>query len=121
MTGSRTVAVLLAVCFLAACCANEGTSEHFSPNKEWKYVTFDRNCGATNGSNMQISVLRANDALPASAGNTFVGDDNHGSAPFVARALWVSPDTLKVVISIKAHVYKKEERVGAVHIQYTEE
>lgn len=113
--------MLVVVCFLTACCANEGASEHFSPDKKWKFVTFARNCGSTTGSNKQISVIPASDSLPNSAGNTFVGDDNHGAAAFVARAEWVSPDTIQIVVSSKARIYKKEQLVGAVHIEYAEE
>jgi hypothetical protein len=60
--------------------SNEAPSEHPSPDGEWKYVTFDRNCGATTGSNLQVTVLPAAARLPNEAGNTFIADDNHGAA-----------------------------------------
>jgi hypothetical protein len=57
---------------LAGCCANEIPSEHVSPDGKWKYVTFDRNCGATTANNMQVSVLPAIAGLSNDAGNAFI-------------------------------------------------
>src|SRR5437867_363008 len=56
--GVRPLCLTSLMCLLlAACCANEAPSEHVSPDGNWKYVTFDRNCGATTASNLQVSVL----------------------------------------------------------------
>jgi len=110
------------VCLLmCGCCENEARSEHLSPDGTWKYVTFDRNCGATTGSNLQITVLRASTPLPNEAGNAFIADSNHGEASFVARPEWLAPHTLQITYSSRTRVFKKERRVGVVEIRYVEE
>ena len=106
---------------LSGCCANEAPSEQLSPDGEWKYVTFDRNCGATTGSNLQVTVLPAAARLPNEAGNAFIADDNHGAAGSIARLEWLAPHTLQITISSKARVFKKESRTGTVEIRYVEQ
>jgi ABC-type uncharacterized transport system auxiliary subunit len=103
------------------CCSNKAPAEHFSPDGKWKYVSFDRNCGATTRDNLQISILRASESLSNKSGNTFIADDNHGAARFVAQAEWVSPMELKITYSAKARIFKKESKVQIIAIKYVEE
>lgn len=95
-------------------------SEHLSPDGGWKYVTFDRNCGATTGSNLQVTVLPAAARLRNEAGNTFIADDNHGAAGSIAQVEWLAPHTLQITYSSKSRVFKKESRTGSVEIRYVE-
>lgn len=84
-------------------------------------MSFDRNCGATTGNNVQISILPASKSLPNDAGNAFIADNNHGAARFVAEAVWVAPRQIRVTYSAKARVFKRESRVGPIDIAYVEE
>ena len=102
-------------------CENESPAEHVSPDGQWKYVSFDRNCGATTGSNLQVSVLPASKSLPSEAANTFIADDNHGATRFVAQPAWVNAHTLRISYSPKARIFKKESKVGPVDIEYVME
>jgi hypothetical protein len=106
---------------LSGCCENEVPSEHLSPDGEWKYVTFDRNCGATTRSNLQVTFLPAAARLPNEAGNTFIADDNHGAAGSIAQLEWLAPHMLQITYSSKARVFKKESRTGIVEIRYVEQ
>ena len=103
---------------LGGCCTNEAPAEHHSPDGQWKYVSFDRNCGATTGSNLQISVLPASKSLPNEAGNAFIADDNHGATRFVAQPEWVSARELKITYSANARIFKKEPKVGPIAVTY---
>src|SRR5437867_10594463 len=111
---------ILGCLLLWGCCANEVPSKHLSPDGEWKYVTFDRNCGATTGSNLQVTVLPATAPLPNEAGNTLIADDNHGATGSIAQLEWLAPHTLQITISSKARVFKKESRTYTVEIRYVE-
>jgi hypothetical protein len=102
-------------------CKNEAPTEHVSPDGQWKYVSFDRNCGATTGSNLQISVLPVSKALSSGAANAFISDDNHGATRFVAQPEWLSGRRLRIVYSSKARVFKKEAKVGPIDIEYVQE
>jgi hypothetical protein len=120
----QIIAVALALT-LAGCtdsgCANEAPAEHLSPDKQWKYVSFDRNCGATTGSNLQVSVLPAAKPLPSGAGNAFIADGNHGATNFVAQPEWIPARKLRITYSLKARIFKKEASVGPIEIEYVEQ
>ena len=114
------VALLFGCVVLTACCENESVVEHSSPDANWKYVTFDRNCGATTGSNWQITVLPASKRLRRSAANAFIADDNHGAANFVPQAEWLPNRVLQIQYSSKARIFKKESHVGPIEVKYLE-
>jgi hypothetical protein len=118
--------LLLVVCFagcslLVSCCENENPAEHLSSDGAWKYVSFDRNCGATTGSNLQVSVLLASKQLPNEGANAFIADDDHGATRFVAQPEWVSSHKLRITYSRKARVFRKESKVGPIEIEYVEQ
>ncbi len=123
----RNVLLLLALCALALAigchdlCGNEAPAEHASPDGQWKYVSFDRNCGATTGSNLQISILPSSQSLPNQAANAFIADSNHEATTFVAQPEWIDSHTLRITYSIKARVFKKESHVGPIRIEYVQE
>src|SRR3569623_1030433 len=99
--GMRKALVLFAFASLIVCiacthCENESPGEHLSPDGQWKYVSFDRNCGATTGSNLQISVLPASKSLPNGGANAFIADDNRGATRFVGQPAWVSGHKLQI-------------------------
>ena len=102
-------------------CQNEAPAEHVSPDGQWKYVSFDRNCGATTGSNLQISVLPVSKSLSNDAANAFIADDNHGATRFVAQPEWIPDHRLRIVYSAKARVFKKEAKVESIEIEYVQE
>jgi hypothetical protein len=116
----RTLWLVTVFCglFLTGCCGNEDPVEYPSPGGKWKYVTFERNCGATIESNFQVSVLPASAALPNEAGNVFIGDDHHGAASYVAELEWIDSNTLQIRYSSKARIFRQESRIGPIEIKY---
>jgi len=98
-------------------CQNEAPAERLSADGQWKYVSFDRNCGATTGSNFQISILAASQSLPSGAANAFIADDNRGETRFVAPPECLSGHKLRTAYSPKARIFKKEARVGPIEIE----
>jgi hypothetical protein len=116
------IMVFVITILLAGCdCANEAPAEHLSPDGRWKYVCFDRKCGATTGNNFQESVLPASKSLPNSAANAFIADDDHGATRFVAQSEWISPTKLRITYSQKARIFKRESKVGPIDIEYVAE
>jgi hypothetical protein len=102
-------------------CENESPAEHVSPDGHWKYVSFGRNCGATTGSNLQVSILPASKPLPNGAANAFIADNNHGATRFVAQPEWVNAHTLRIAYSSKARIFKRESKVGPINVEYVME
>ena len=116
------ITTIILSCFQTGCdnnlCSNEFPVEHPSPDGKWKYVIFDRNCGATTSSNFQVSVLLSSAPLPNEPANAFTGDYNHGAASYVAEIEWIDSGTLQISYSPKARIFRKETRVGPIEIRY---
>ena len=125
MRESPVLLLLAVLLMLAGCtksnCANEAIAKCSSPDGQWKYVSFDRNCGATTGNNLQISILPASESQPSSAANAFIADDNHGATQFLAQPEWSSRQKLRIAYSKKARIFKKESKVGPIEIEYFEQ
>ena len=108
-------------CFMVFCnpCENESIRDHVSPDGKWKVVVFERGCGATVGSNVQMSVLRASESLNSEAGNTFIIDSNHGaSALQYVYVDWKSNKSVSITYPENARVFKQEKRIGEIEVSY---
>ena len=103
---------MIACLVSTGCCANEFASEHLSPDGKWKFVTFDRNCGATTGNNMQVSLLPAQTRLSNDAGNAFIADNNRAATRFVAIRNGYHPTHFRLHILPK-HAFSKRNIVLA--------
>jgi len=117
------VVVEVVLClFVPACslCANQDLYERVSPDGHWKYVSFERNCGAAAADNLEISILPVSKKLPDDGGNAFIADYNHGATTYTPKAQWLSARQLQITYSGKARVYKKEHKVGPIDISYVE-
>jgi hypothetical protein len=115
------VFVLALSCLVVACdpCDNENAVDHLSPDAQWKVVVFERECGATVGANVQMSILPASKSLPKEAGNLFIIDSNHGaSALQYIYVDWASNKSVLITYPAKARVFKQEKRIGTVDVSY---
>lgn len=104
-------------------CQNTIASRSLSPDGKHVAVLFQRDCGATTGFSMQISVLDAS-GNPSGSGNAFIADDDHGAAragswdgPW-AETKWLSSDRLLVRYAAKSRLFKQNDRVSDVSINY---
>ena len=89
-------------------CGNSPSRTVISPDGRLKAVVFERDCGATTGFSMQVSVLGAKDRLPNKSGNVFVDGDN---APVTVA--WASANNLTVRYNPQARVFVRNTRVLA--------
>src|SRR5687767_11331532 len=62
-------------------CENEICQTTTLQNQKVKIVKFQRDCGATTGSNTQISIIPINQELENESGNIFIADSDRGKAP----------------------------------------
>lgn len=104
-------------------CENTILSEAGSPNGRLSAILFDRSCGATTGHSTQVSVLGSG-VRPATAGNTFVADANHGAAeesvgggPWVEVA-WIDDENLIVRYDAQARVFTGQSDIAGVKVTY---
>jgi hypothetical protein len=105
-------------------CRNQIVSEIPSPDKVFKVVVFERNCGATTDFSTQISLLPLSKALPDDGGNIFAADANHDRAPRASwggpevKVHWESPQKLVIERHIMARVFKAEKQIHGVVVEY---
>lgn len=106
----------------ASTCGNTILSEVTSPGAELEAVVFDRDCGATTKSSIQVSVLPAGDPLRASKpGNLFVAEtDRNAVSPggSMARVEWVARNRLRVIHDSRLRIVKAVRSIAAVRIEY---
>lgn len=119
------VASVLAVA--SACsemCGNEKLAEYPSPDRRWKIVVFQRDCGATTDFSTQASLLRGEQELGNEGGNLFVADTDHGAAPSGPgggpdlQVRWEASGGVVITHHPKARVFKAEMDRSGVRVRY---
>ncbi|HTQ03843.1 MAG TPA: hypothetical protein VMI54_08290 [Polyangiaceae bacterium] len=66
---------------VADLCANQLIQEYPSPDRPFKIVVFERDCGATTPFATQASIVPLDAPTPDGPGNLCSVDDDHGRAP----------------------------------------
>jgi hypothetical protein len=127
--------LLIVAAYCSACvdpCGNEVISEQYSPNREFRAVVFQRDCGATTGFSTQVSVLAAKQRFPTEGswlqstkpGNVFVADTDHGNAPSGSgggpdiRLEWTGPRHLRITHDKRARVSVRQKKIDIVDVEY---
>ncbi len=106
----------------ASTCGNTILHEVTSPGAELEAVIFDRDCGATTGSSIQVSVLPRGAPLRASeSGNLFIAETGRDAVspggPSV-RVEWVGRNRLRVMHDSRLRIVKAVRSIAAVRIEY---
>jgi hypothetical protein len=108
--------VLLSSCDIVGSCENEMLARSFNSSGTLAAVTFNRNCGATTGYNLQISVVQKGEE-PEEGGNALVMDHT----PVFSGSLkptWANDDQLTLSIPNGARVFLQKTNVAGVKIAY---
>ncbi len=95
-------------------CGNRVFQEFYSPDKEYKAVIFERNCGATTSFSTQVSVLPAAAQLPNEGGNILAMDGHPDWTAVTIR--W---ETNRRVSITHAGQYKVLSKQNAIRIFLT--
>jgi hypothetical protein len=98
-------------------CENRLTQTIPSPDGTLDAAVFSRDCGATVATSAQVSVL-AHGTRPKGPGTIFIADSNHGAVAIDLEVVWKAPAELAIAYPARARVFKKEERLGGVHVAY---
>lgn len=85
-------------------CGNEVYTEVLSPNKEYKAVVFQRDCGATTGFSAQISIIDSGDELENESGNIYIIDGHPKDVS--PRVRWASDTELRIERSLSGSEHK---------------
>jgi hypothetical protein len=95
-------------------CENEISRDLTSPDGSHRVVLFSRNCGATTGFNTQSTILRRDEHLLDEGGDAFVLDGQDS-----ARVSWTQGGRLSVEIADDVAIFKKENSVRGIEIDYS--
>jgi hypothetical protein len=93
------------------------------PDKRFKAVVFERDCGATTAFSTQVSIAPANQELSDLAGNVFIaeladsGTEDKLGGPVVILE-WKSERSLQLTYYKSARSYLKVARVGDISVTY---
>lgn len=91
-------------------CGNEVYSEALSPDKKYKVVVFQRDCGATTGFSTQISIIDSTDDLKNESGNIYIIDGHPEDASLETN--WLSNHELRIMRRLNGSEYKAELEWG---------
>jgi hypothetical protein len=107
-------------------CANQIVDIKISPDKNFRAVTFIRDCGATTGFSTQLSIIKATDTFDKSdeKGNTLImsdkiGDglmDENGGAKIMAN--WTEDNKLVILYDSRTETAKRETEYKDIKIEY---
>jgi hypothetical protein len=103
---------------VAACsdlCGNEEFVRVHQPSGDFDAVAFQRDCGATTGFSIQVSLIPAGDSLPNESGNVLIIEDHPKDTDL---RLTCDADTLVIIGADRTGAYKSENKVRGVHIRY---
>lgn len=117
--GIGTAAGLALIAALQGCgpqCGNEVLDEVVSPDGRLTAIVFARNCGATTGPNLQVSIVPRG-SRPEAAGNVLVMDS---APPYSARwrPAWTGDDQLTLAVPAGARTFTQNPELGAVRISF---
>ena len=95
-------------------CESTVLSEQKSPNGAFVFWVFRRNCGATTGYAIGLSIRRAGDEFDPEAGDDVLIID--GDVPVTAS--WVDVDRIQVDIPKGAEIFRSDEKWEGITITY---
>ena len=98
-------------------CGNYPHKEYFSPNKKYKAVVFQRDCGATTGFSTQISIIKASESLINESGNIYI---IKGHPEKVAPSLiWRSNSELQINRPLSGKEFHAVSKWGWLKVTYS--
>ena len=105
-------------------CGNKVLSETSSPDRIYRAIVFQRDCGATTGFSTQVSILKAEERLPNQSGNLFIADTDRGKAPSGigggpdVRISWIAPRSVRLIHHKNVRVFLANPRFTEVSATY---
>lgn len=99
---------------LTPSCESTVLSEQKSPNETFVFWVFRRNCGATTGDAIALSIRRAGDEFDPEARDDVLIID--GDVPVTVS--WVDVDRIQVDIPKGADIFRSEQEWDGVTITY---
>ncbi len=105
-------------------CRNQLLAEIPSPDKVYRVIVFQRDCGATTGCSTQVSVLKSKEKLQNVSGNLFIANTDYGKAPSgtgggpAVKISWIDSRSILLIHHKDARVFFANPRVFEVSAIY---
>jgi hypothetical protein len=105
-------------------CENEVVQEVISPNKTYRVLIFEHNCGATTGYSTHISILPISTQFSNDMGNVFICDGDHGKAPSglgggpPVLVEWKNENSLVITYDSRSRVFSSITYLQGITISY---
>ena len=99
--------------FISGLCEITLINSSTSPDKNWKVIVFERNCGATMGFSSQISLIASSKEHNNEAGNIYIAE----GYPKDYIINWESDDVVRIS-GTKGVNYKKEKQFNGIQFRY---
>lgn len=114
--GTISSLVFLNSCSAEPFCKNQILARSPNPSGKMVAVVFSRNCGATVGDNVQVSIVRRGDDVTRK-GNTLIMD----KAPSYSdayRPIWSGDSSVVLIIPNAARTFLQNKHVSGVSVTY---
>lgn len=96
-------------------CGNEIHQQVESPDKKYKAVIFQRDCGATTGFSTQVSIIENNKDLPDKSGNIFIANGSPDQNQI--KIAWLNDNKIEIIENIP-ETFLKENKFQDIEIIY---
>ena len=96
-------------------CGNEIFQTIPSPNKKYKAIIFQRDCGATTGFSTQISIVKTISKLANESGNIFIADGHPSDHPL--KVTWVDAKNIEIEENF-SEIFLKNTKFENIEIKY---
>ena len=97
-------------------CGNEINLELMSPDKKYKAIIFQRDCGATTGFSTQVSIIKSIEELPNESGNVLITDGHPNDNGY--KLNWLNNENILISNTQNNRIHFKEQTIGAISISY---
>jgi len=102
--------VILFTYFAGTMCKNKIYQEYLSPDKSYKAVVFQRDCGATTAFSTQISILKSNNKLNNESANVFIVKGHPTDVSPILN--WENNNKLNIQYSLDGDEYLAKESLN---------
>ena len=108
-------------CDITGDCNNHIYAQIKNNDNTFKILKFDRECDATTGNSIQLSLVKSTDSLPNKSGNLFISNSKVGGYienDTSVQPSWTDDTTILIKYDKDLNIFKKDSLVYNVKIVY---
>jgi hypothetical protein len=110
-------AIMLSSCNITGDCRNQLKYRSPSPNGAYDIVVFNRNCGATSGNNVQISIIEHSEPMTENEHGNILSAYGVGYTESI-KPLWLSQNAINIYMYRDARIGFRKNAINGISINY---